>query len=202
MKLEVVYKRVFPSHVYIYVYIYIYIIHIIDSNSYFNVTFGFHIVLRYPSYILYYQILSVFQNFIYSCSSSSSPLFACHNLLHQQDNSNQMNLNNIVYFYLWTLTSKTLEVTTFFVGLASCENLSEALPCEPPPRFHYESFVEHTAHWELHLHFTTFKKWILIQKTDIGKTAWINPCYEEIDTQLEGFYHWRKNSIKTFPCEK
>ena len=113
-----------------------------------------------------------------------------------------MNLNYIVYQYLSTLTSKTLEVTTFFVGLASCENLSEALPCEPPPRLQYESFVELTAPWEPHLHFTTFKNSILLQKTDIGKTASINPCYEKTDTQLEGFYHWRKTFIKTFPCEK
>ena len=56
-----------------------------------------------------------------------------------------MNLNYIVYQYLSTLTSKTLEVTTFFVGLTSCENLSESLPCESPPRLHYESFLELTA---------------------------------------------------------
>ena len=44
----------------------------------------------------------------------------------------------------------------------------------PPPRLRYESFVEHTAPWEPQLHFT-FESSILVQKTDISKTAWINP---------------------------
>ena len=26
--------------------------------------------------------------------------------------------------------------------------------------------------------------------------------FEKIAKQLEGFYNWRKSSIKTFPCEK
>ena len=86
-----------------------------------------------------------------------------------------MDLNNIAYQCLSTLTTTTFRVTTFSVGLTSGENLSKALPCEPPPRLHYESFVELTAPWEPHLHFTTFKNSISVQKTGISKTAWMNP---------------------------
>ena len=39
----------------------------------------------------------------------------------------------------------------------------------------------------------------IIQNTNPPSTQNI---YEKIDKQLEGFYHWGKSSIKTFPCEK
>ena len=50
--------------------------------------------------------------------------------------------------------------------------------------------------------FYNIQKLNFTSKMDIGKTVWINPCYENIDTQLEGFYHWRKTSMKNFPYEK
>ena len=55
------------------------------------------------------------------------------------------------------------------------QKLSEALPREPPSKFHYESDAELTAPWDAHLHFATFKNQILVQKWTLVKTAWINP---------------------------
>ena len=112
-----------------------------------------------------------------------------------------MNLNYIVYQYLSTLTSKTLEVTTFFVGLTSCENLS-VFTLWTPTKVLLWIFCGAYSTLRTSSTFYNIQKLNLTSKTDIGKTAWINPCYEKIDTQLGGFYYWRKTSIKAFPCEK
>ena len=57
--------------------------------------------------------------------------------------------------------------------------LTGALPRESPPspsRLRYKSIVELTVPWGPHLHFTTFENSILVLKTDISRTACINPC--------------------------
>ena len=45
--------------------------------------------------------------------------------------------------------------------------------------------------WKQYIHTT--------QNTNLTSSENI---YKQNDKQLEGFYHWRKISIKTFPCEK
>ena len=112
-----------------------------------------------------------------------------------------MNLNYIVYQYLSTLTSKTLEVTTFFVGLTSCENLS-VFTLWTPTKVLLWIFCGAYSTLRTSSAFHNIQKLNLTSKTDIRKTASINPCYEKIDTQLEGFYQRKKTSIKTFPYEK
>ena len=54
------------------------------------------------------------------------------------------------------------------------QNLSGTLPREPPQRLRYESVEELT---DPHLYFTIFENSILVQKTDINRTAWINSWY-------------------------
>ena len=69
----------------------------------------------------------------------------------------------------------------FYIKLFICpsdikgQNLPAALHRESPPRLRYESVAELTAPWDPHLHFTTFENSVLQQKTDISRTAWINP---------------------------
>ena len=63
----------------------------------------------------------------------------------------------------------------FVLQILKGQNLSGALPRETPPKLHYESITGLTVHWDPSLYFTTFEISILVQKTDISRTAWINP---------------------------
>ena len=47
-------------------------------------------------------------------------------------------------------------------------------PFEPSPGCHYELVAELAAPQDPHIHFTTFKNSIFVQKMDISKTAWID----------------------------
>ena len=76
------------------------------------------------------------------------------------------------------LRSKYIGLIDFFYfKLFICPRMYEGQNLslrEPTLRLRYESVPELTASWEPQLHFTTFVNLILVQNTDISKTAWIN----------------------------
>ena len=85
-------------------------------------------------------------------------------------------------FWHWNFVQNTFvyqvsSMLSYFLSFSfkKAKIFHELYPVNPPPRLHYEFIVELTAPWDPHLHFTTFENSILIHKTDISKTAWINP---------------------------
>ena len=74
-------------------------------------------------------------------------------------------------FWHWNSVQKYVCLLGFFcLKLFICpsdvkrQNLSGALPREPPPRLHYQFIEELTAPWDLYLHFTTFENSIFVSK--------------------------------------
>ena len=49
-------------------------------------------------------------------------------------------------------------------------------PTRAPPRTHCRA----SSPRDSHLHFRTFENLILVQKTGISRTTWINPCYSSV----------------------